>query len=55
MSAAALVRALGDPATAGGDWNALVAAARAERLIGSLAHRLEGCAVPARVEAILAA
>ena len=35
------------------DWNALIAAARAERLIGTLAFRLDGCGVPPRVAAIL--
>lgn len=35
------------------DWNALIAAARAERLIGTLAHRLEGCRLPAKVAALL--
>jgi hypothetical protein len=51
-----LVRALRDPGSIGAcDWNALVSAARAEQLIGSLAFRMEGQAVPARVEAIFAA
>jgi hypothetical protein len=51
-----LVRALRDPDSAGqGDWNGLIAAARAEQLIGSLAYRLDGRAVPAKVESILAA
>jgi len=51
-----LVRALSDPDSLRGvDWNALIAAARAEQLIGSLAFRLEGKAVPARIDAILAA
>jgi len=51
-----LVRALRDPAGLGEcDWNALIAAARAEQLIGTLAHRLEGRPVPDKVEAILAA
>ena len=37
-----LVRALRDPASVrDGDWNALIAAARAEQLIGSLSFRLE--------------
>lgn len=35
------------------DWNALIAAARAERLIGTLAHRLAGHTAPPRVAAIL--
>ena len=57
MSAARqLVRALRDPDSAGqGDWNGLIAAARAEQLIGSLAYRLEGRALPPKVESILAA
>jgi hypothetical protein len=37
------------------DWNALIAAARAEQLIGSLAFRLEGRKLPPKVEAIFAA
>ncbi len=49
-----LVRALRDPARLGDvDWNGLIAAARAEQLIGSLAFRLEGRRLPAKVEAIL--
>ncbi len=49
-----LVRALRDPARLGEvDWNGLIAAARAEQLIGSLAFRLEGRPVPAKVEATL--
>ena len=35
------------------DWNALIAAARAERLIGTLAHRLDGRPVPAKVAEML--
>jgi hypothetical protein len=56
MSAALLVRALREPASlAGGcDWTALISAARAEQLIGTLAFRLEGIALPARVERLLA-
>ncbi len=58
MSAARLVQALRDPAAVRGldakGWNALIAAARAERLIGTLAFRLEGIAVPDAVRAILA-
>jgi hypothetical protein len=50
-----LVRALRDPdAVRTADWSALIAAARAERLIGSLAVRLEGRDVPPAVTAILA-
>ena len=56
MSARLLVEALRDPASlpADCDWTALIAAARAEQLIGSLAFRLEGLAVPDRVERLLA-
>ena len=56
MSAAhALVRALRDPASlVEVDWTALIAAARAEQLLGSLAFRLEGRPLPAKVETILA-
>jgi hypothetical protein len=51
-----LVRALRDPAGIRDcDWNGLISAARAEQLIGSLAFRMEGQAVPARVAAIFAA
>lgn len=52
-----LVAALRDPATAAtidaGQWTALIAAARAESLIGSLAWRLEGQAIPERVARLL--
>ena len=52
-----LVRALSEPASTGGlnadAWTELLAIARAESLIGSLAHRLNGLAVPAPVEAAL--
>lgn len=58
MSAALLVSVLRDPASAEGleaaSWNALLSAARAERLIGTLAHRLSGLAVPQRVGLLLA-
>lgn len=58
MSAALLVQVLRDPSAApalsGEGWSALFAAARAERLIGVLAHRLNGLAVPERVAPILA-
>jgi len=51
-----LVRALSNPASIGDcDWAGLISAARAEQLIGSLAFRMEGQAVPARVEAIFEA
>ncbi|WP_375381307.1 nucleotidyltransferase family protein [uncultured Sphingomonas sp.] len=53
-----LARALTDPAsTAGLDaagWTRLLTVARAEQLIGSLAHRLHGLPLPGRVAAILA-
>lgn len=58
MSARLLVRALRDPASvagmSGGEWNGLVAAARAEQLIGSLAYRVEGLDLPDPVERIMA-
>jgi hypothetical protein len=51
-----LVAALRDPDRAGeGDWNGLIAVARAEQLIGSFAFRFEGRPVPAKVESILEA
>jgi hypothetical protein len=57
MSAALLVRALRDPTCAAtldaSAWNGLLAAARAERLIGTLALRLEGQPMPAAVRPIL--
>ena len=57
MSAALLVRALRDPASVAAldatGWNGLIAAARAERLIGTLAWRLDGGAVPAAAAPIL--
>jgi len=56
MGARLLVRALRDPASVRHcDWNALIGAARAEQLIGSLAFRMEGLPVPARVEEIFEA
>ena len=56
MSAALLVRALREPASVAGgcDWTALISAGRAEQLIGTLAFRLEGLALPGRVERLLA-
>ncbi|MCE7795822.1 nucleotidyltransferase family protein [Sphingobium sufflavum] len=58
MSAVLLVSVLRDPAAApplsSADWTRLFAAARAERLLGTLAHRLAGLPVPDRVAAILA-
>ena len=57
MSAALLVRALRDPASVAGldasGWNGLIAAARAERLIGTLAFRLDGVTVPPALTPIL--
>ncbi len=51
-----LAAVLRDPqGTRVADWNALIAAARAEQLIGTLAFRLEGRSLPDRVETILAA
>lgn len=57
MSARALVRLLADPGAASSveDWTSVLSAARAERLLGSLAFRLEGEALPAPVAAILEA
>lgn len=58
MSAALLVRALRDPASVAAldadGWNALIAAARAERLIGTLALRIGEQPVPQAVRPILA-
>ena len=52
-----LVEALREPVSVTSlperDWTALIAIARAESLIGSLAYRLEGMALPAKVERIL--
>ncbi|HEX8571660.1 MAG TPA: nucleotidyltransferase family protein [Allosphingosinicella sp.] len=52
-----LVRLLADPARAGevADWTAMVALARAESLLGSLAWRLRGAALPEPVEVLLEA
>lgn len=50
-----LVAALRDPAIEIRDWTALISAARAEQLIGSLAFRMEGRCVPPRVAALFAA
>jgi hypothetical protein len=53
-----LVAVLADPAGVAdldpADWTALLTAARAERLLGTLAHRLDARAVPPGVAAILA-
>ncbi|WP_336965054.1 nucleotidyltransferase family protein [Sphingobium aquiterrae] len=58
MSAAVLAHALRDPGSTGAldgaGWNALVAMARAERLIGTLAMRLQDRVVPDPIAAILA-
>lgn len=57
MSAATLlVRAMRAPETlpADTDWTALISAARAEQMIGSLAFRLAGATVPERVAGLLA-
>jgi hypothetical protein len=53
----ALASLLADPAASAGvtDWTSLIALARAETLIGSLAWRLDGLELPAPVEALLAA
>lgn len=52
-----LVRSLADPASVGGlgeaEWTALLTVARAELLLGSLAHRLENVPVPDQVSMIL--
>lgn len=54
--ARSLVSALRDPDHfRTNDWTGLIAAARAEQLIGSLAFRLEGKALPAKVEALFEA
>jgi putative nucleotidyltransferase-like protein len=51
-----LLRALRDPGSVRDcDWNGLIAAARAEQLLGSLAFRLDGQELPSKAEAILAA
>ena len=50
-----LTRLLADPARVGevSDWTSLVSLARAESLMGSLAFRLEGAEVPAKVALLL--
>ena len=52
-----LVRLLREPDSSGAvaDWTPVIALARAESLIGSLAWRLEGSDLPGRVEALLGA
>lgn len=56
--AALLARALADPGSVraldGDGWTALIAAARAEQLIGTLAHRLDGLPMPDAAARILA-
>lgn len=58
MSAVLLVAALRDSGTAAAfaaeEWAGMIAAARAERLIGTLACRLDGSALPPVVERLLA-
>ena len=58
MSGALLVRALAEPATVAAlddaGWTALLTAARAEQLLASLGHRLDGLAIPGRAAAVLA-
>jgi hypothetical protein len=57
VSAAILVRALRDPASTtldAGGWTALLAIARAEQLIGTLAHRLDGLPMPEAARRVLA-
>ncbi|PKP92122.1 MAG: hypothetical protein CVT77_09885 [Alphaproteobacteria bacterium HGW-Alphaproteobacteria-16] len=57
VSGAMLVRALRDPVSVVGldadQWTALLAAARAEQLIGSLAFRLDGIPIPAAARRVL--
>lgn len=58
MTARLLVRAMRDPASTAmldaEGWAGLIAAARAEQMVGSLAHRLEGLPMPGAVARILA-
>jgi hypothetical protein len=58
MSGALLVQALREPASTarldGDDWTSLITAARAEQIVGTLAHRLHGLPKPAAAERILA-
>ncbi len=52
-----LVRVLREPSDAtvldAGEWTALIATARAESLLGSLAYRVEGLSLPAAVDRLL--
>lgn len=58
MSGGLVARALRDPASVlaldADGWTALLCAARAETLVGSLAHRVEGLAIPAAAARVLA-
>ncbi len=58
MSGALVARALRDPASVlaldAAGWTALLCAARAETLIGTLAHRVEGLPIPAAAARVLA-
>jgi hypothetical protein len=57
MSAACVAALLTDPSGAAdldtGSWTAILCAARAERLLASLAHRLDGLDLPADVQSVL--
>ena len=57
MNALLLVNALRHPGSVlsldSGEWNALIAMARAEQLTGTLAHRLAGLPLPSAVERLL--
>jgi hypothetical protein len=54
-----LVRILRDPSSAASlaphEWEAVITAARAEQLIGSLAHRVEGVELPPKVASLMTA
>lgn len=58
VSGALVARALREPASVltldAAGWTALLCAARAEQLIGSLAHRLDGLAIPEAAARVLA-
>lgn len=58
LSPLLLVRALRDPAStlslSAGEWNAVIAMARAEQLIGTLAQRLNGLAMPQSIQRVMA-
>ncbi len=57
MSAAGVAALLADPSRAGaldtGAWTGILCAARAERLLASLAHRLDGLELPDDVQSVL--